>query len=138
MDPEYVRRRLDSCRHLRARSLTQDAQDFLLHLLEYDPRKRITAHEALLHPFIQAQWGKSLGQTDIPWKGKFDKGVVDKLREFAESPRLKKAALLVLAHLATAQDHSQELLEIRHTFRFIDQDGDGHITCEELQGTLEK
>merc|ERR1711871_1649787 len=38
--------------------------------------------------------------------------------------------------LATAQSHSQELLEVQHTFRFIDQDGDGHVTCKQIANKL--
>jgi len=98
-------------------------------MLKLEPLQRITASEALSHPFILNHCHLYLGEpfeTNI----ELDPDLVGKLRRYAKAPRLKKVSLLFMAHLA---DHEKDLLAARHNFRTLDQDGDGEISQEDLE-----
>mmetsp|Transcript_62645 Transcript_62645/g.149426 ORF Transcript_62645/g.149426 Transcript_62645/m.149426 type:complete len:622 (+) Transcript_62645:80-1945(+) len=131
----FVEKKLQQCKALERRQVSPQAKDLLERALRYEPEARITATEALAHPFILMYSHDYIGE---PFKGaSFDKRVVLKLRRFASFPSLKKVALLTMTHFASMQDHEEDLLLARHTFRTIDADGDGEISLEELQETLE-
>merc|ERR1712066_339552 len=105
-------------------------------MLQHSADDRSTAAQALAAPFILAYCGESLGPR-VDFEVDFDKDVVRKLRRYARAPRIKKVALLILAHLASSEEYEQDLLAAHHTFRSVDADGDGEISPEELQQELE-
>eukprot|EP00913_Durusdinium_trenchii_P023540 g22117.t1 len=125
----YVEKKLEKCTQLQKRACSAQAQDLLRMMLKYDPAERISASEALSHPFILKHCHEYLGGA-VAATTQLDETVIDKLRSFAKAPRLKKVAQLFMAHLA---EHDAELLAARHNFRTLDQSGDGEITREELE-----
>jgi len=131
--PGYISRRLKNCAALEKRDLLEQARDILEQMLEREPKKRIAASEALSHPFILSYCHEHLGSSSVAHAPDFDDDFVDRLRRFGKAPRLKKVALLSMAHLT---DHERSLLVARHTFRCIDRDGDGVVTLDELKEVL--
>lgn len=126
--PGFISRRLQNCKKLQERGLSAQARDLLEWLLQVDPEQRIAASEALLHPFILAYCNAGLGpQTSRP--AEFDRDLPGKMRRFGKAPRIKKIALLNMAHLA---DHERGLLPVMHSFCDMDTDGDGEISLSEL------
>jgi len=139
-DGSYIKSRLSSTTLAHA---SPDARDLLQKMLEVNPSNRISAKEALTHPFIEAHWGEDLdGAKHSNLKWDFDRGIIDKMRRFVAAPVIKKMALLCLAHIAPASESvggaelSERLLVGRHLFRTVDADGDGTVTLAELTRVL--
>lgn len=128
----YVERKLQKCPRLQKRACSEQAKDLLTRMLRYEAGQRITASEALSHPFILKYCHSHLGEVQHS-SFELDPSLVDRLRLFAKAPRLKKVARLFMAHLA---DHEKDLLVVRHNFRSLDKNGDGEITREELEAGL--
>jgi calcium-dependent protein kinase len=94
--------------------------DFIKSLLVVDPKLRLTASQALLHP-----WIAGLGthkDVEVP------KLVLEKIRAFAELNHLRRAALSMLAYTLT----SEQLSELHEVFLAIDVDRAGTIGLSEL------
>ncbi|CAE7232397.1 CPK2 [Symbiodinium natans] len=128
----YVDRKLGKCSQLQKRSCSEQARSLLQSMLQYEPSHRITASEALSHPFILKYCHFYLGGA-VEAKTALEPGIIDRLRRFAKAPRLKKVALLFMAHLT---EHDEQLLAARHNFRTLDRNGDGEISLEELEAGL--
>jgi len=128
----YVEKKLEKCTQLKKRECSEQARHLLGMMLKYDPLERISASEALSHPFILKYCHEFLGGA-VTAETQMDEAIVDKLRRFAKAPRLKKVAQLLMAHLA---EHEVELLEARHNFRTLDRSGDGEISRQELEAGL--
>merc|ERR1719324_874796 len=106
-------------------------------MLCQNPAERITAWEALRHPFINMFAKQYLGERVEPLA--LDDALVSKLRSFGASPRLKQIATLITAHIASTtmvDSGSDELSSVKQLFRRLDTDGDGQITLEELTTAL--
>lgn len=123
----YVQGQIKKCKTLKERKLSKEARNLLNQLLAYDPAKRITAQEALNHPFIRKHAAKNL----LSEKKSSDKHLMEKLEKFSKASRLKRIALLALAHL-TSQQPFGGLPELRQVFRSMDTSGDGELSLEEV------
>jgi len=132
VDPGYVQDRLRHCQALKA--CCPEARDLLAQMLQHDPRERITTVAALQHPFILRFSRELLHHDEHAAQLKLDASIFQKMATFARMPRLRQIAILAMAHRASEQlDESGELHIVRQTFRFLDQDGDGQISMEELR-----
>lgn len=96
--------------------LSPDAQDFVVKLLEKDVSKRMSASEALEHPWLKMGFGN-----DSPEIGS---NVLKSLRTFAQGSHLRRAALMILAYSLT----SSELEGLEQTFLDFDCSKRGTIT----------
>lgn len=94
------------------------AYDFIGKLLDSDPAKRMTAEEALHHPFLT---GSASAQV-------FDPLVLKGIRNFHSGNKFK---LLVLENLVDELD-SKEIKQVRDQFKKMDEDGSGEIEVKEL------
>ncbi|XP_076934430.1 CDPK-related kinase 5-like isoform X2 [Bidens hawaiensis] len=77
-------------------SLSPLAKDFVKGLLNKDPRKRLTAAQALTHP-----WIRDHSAVEVP----IDVRVLRSLKSYTVSPPLRKAALRALSKTLTTDDH---------------------------------
>jgi len=125
----YVQRQLQRSERLQKRAVSAQARDMLERLLQHDPAKRLTAPEALSHPFIRQYCHDYLGPP-FTIRDEFDGDILGKLRRYGKAPRLQKVAYLMMAHLA---DHERGLMEAWHTFRTLDTDGDGEISLQDME-----
>ena len=102
-------------------NLSTEALDLASQLLEINPASRITALQALSHPWVHSfqQGRESLDLTDS----------LTNLASFSSSAKLKDA---VHVYLASHVISSQEIDKLQEEFQQIDKNGDGKISKTEL------
>ncbi|GER54484.1 calcium-dependent protein kinase [Striga asiatica] len=106
--------------------ISDSAKDFVKKLLMKDPRARLTAAQALSHPWVREGGDAS----EIP----LDISVLSNMRQFVKYSRFKQFALRALA--STLDE--EELSNLRDQFDAIDVDKNGAISLEEMRQALEK
>lgn len=107
-------------------TISASAKDFVKKLLVKDPRTRLTAAQALSHPWVRVGGNAS----DFP----LDISVLSNMREFVKYSRLKQLALKALASTLD----STEIADLRDQFDAIDMDQNGTITLDEIKQALAK
>ncbi|XP_028774541.1 calcium-dependent protein kinase 18 [Neltuma alba] len=107
-------------------SISNAAKDFVKKLLVKDPRARLTAAQALSHPWVR-EGGEA---SEIP----IDISVLSNMRQFVKFSRLKQFALRALASTL----NEEELADLRDQFDAIDVDKSGAISLEEMRHALAK
>ncbi|CAN7004416.1 unnamed protein product [Brassica oleracea var. botrytis] len=105
-------------------SISESAKDLIKKMLESDPKKRLTAHQVLCHPWI-------VDDTVAPDKP-LDFAVVSRLKRFSAMNKLKKMALRVVAERLS----EEEIGGLKELFKMIDTDNSGTITFEELKDSV--
>ncbi|KAL3639023.1 Calcium-dependent protein kinase 33 [Castilleja foliolosa] len=107
-------------------SISDGAKDLIKRMLTVDPKRRITAAEALEHP-----WLKEDGEaSDKP----IDSAVLIRMKQFRAMNKLKKLALMVIAENLS----EEEIKGLKQMFNNMDTDGSGTITYDELRTGLTK
>ncbi|XP_057805255.1 calcium-dependent protein kinase 26-like [Salvia miltiorrhiza] len=106
--------------------ISESAKDLVRKMLLRDPKKRITAHQILCHPWVQVDGVAP----DKP----LDSAVLSRLTQFSAMDKLKKMALRVIAESLC----EEEIAGLREMFKMIDTDNSGYITFEELKAGLER
>ncbi|KAL6586296.1 Mitogen-activated protein kinase cpk1 [Orobanche minor] len=107
-------------------SISEDAKDLVRKMLVRDPKRRLTAHEVLCHPWVQVDGVAP----DRP----LDSAVISRMKHFSAMNRLKKMALRVIAE-SLSED---EIAGLKEMFKMIDTDNSGQITFEELKVGLKR
>ncbi|XP_061345597.1 calcium-dependent protein kinase 28-like isoform X1 [Gastrolobium bilobum] len=107
-------------------TISNAAKDFVKKLLVKDPRARLTAAQALSHPWVK-EGGEAL---EIP----IDISVLNNMRQFVKYSRLKQFALRALASTL----NEEELSTLKDQFDAIDVDKNGSISLEEMRQALAK
>ncbi|XP_061356338.1 calcium-dependent protein kinase 29 isoform X2 [Gastrolobium bilobum] len=107
-------------------SISAAAKDLIRKMLAFDPKKRITASDALEHP-----WMKEVGEaSDKP----IDNAVLFRLKQFRAMNKMKKLALKVIAENLS----EEEIIGLKQMFNNMDIDRTGTITYEELKFGLSR
>ncbi|XP_062186206.1 calcium-dependent protein kinase 12-like isoform X3 [Phragmites australis] len=106
-------------------SISESAKDLIRKMLNRDPQKRITAVQALEHP-----WLKEGGAPDRP----IDSAVLSRMKQFKAMNKLKQLALKVIAENLSPE----EIKGLKQMFNNMDTDKSGTITVEELKEGLTK
>nr|CAD1841616.1 unnamed protein product [Ananas comosus var. bracteatus] len=107
-------------------SISESAKDLVRRMLVRDPKKRLTAHEVLRHPWVQVGGVAP----DKP----LDSAVLSRLKQFSAMNKLKKMAFRVIAE-SLSED---EIAGLREMFKMIDTDNSGQITFDELKAGLQR
>ncbi|KAI4325432.1 hypothetical protein MLD38_030833 [Melastoma candidum] len=107
-------------------TISHSAKDFVMKLLVKDPRARLTAAQALSHPWVREGGNAS----EIP----IDISVLHNMRQFVKYSRLKQFALRALA--STLDE--EEIADLKDQFAAIDVDKNGSISLEEMRQALAK
>ncbi|XVE87432.1 hypothetical protein DITRI_Ditri18aG0116800 [Diplodiscus trichospermus] len=102
-------------------TISNGAKDFVKKLLVKDPWARLTAAQALSHPWVREGGNAS----EIP----VDISVLNNLRQFVKYSRLKQFALRALASTL----NEEEIADLRDQFDAIDVDKNGSISLEEMR-----
>ncbi|XP_044462027.1 calcium-dependent protein kinase 1-like [Mangifera indica] len=106
--------------------ISESAKDLVRKMLIRDPRRRLTAHEVLCHPWVQIDGVAP----DKP----LDSAVLSRLKQFSAMNKLKKMALRVIAETLS----EEEIAGLKEMFKMIDTDDSGQITFEELKAGLKR
>lgn len=100
--------------------LSSDAKGLIKQLLVKQPEKRISAEEALAHPWIA-------DETVAP-KDALPAEVVNGIKEFSANSKLKRAVARMLVNQMSDRDKGQ-LMEV---FKRFDKNGDGKLSGDEI------
>lgn len=106
--------------------MSPQARDLIRRLLDSDPALRLTAGEALDHPWLRFPQQNS----DVPLAA----STLTNLGNFQSSCRFKQ---IVLSALSSALD-DQDIEDLKAAFIEFDTDGDGTLTAAELKEVLQK
>ncbi|KAL9242908.1 hypothetical protein vseg_016865 [Gypsophila vaccaria] len=107
-------------------SISSSAKDLVKKMLRQDPKERLSALEALNHPWMREDGDVSDKPIDI--------AVLTRMKQFRAMNKLKKVALRVIAENLS----EEEIMGLKEMFKSIDTDGSGTITYEELKAGLPK
>jgi len=114
------------------KGISAEAKQLLKSLLTKDPSSRLTAANALKHPWMAAEWASQ--NTALDQNSKAGGLAISSLKNFAGMNKLKKAALNVIATQLT--DHA--IADLKKLFTAMDENGDGTLSVEELQDGLKR
>ncbi|KAF3442777.1 hypothetical protein FNV43_RR16694 [Rhamnella rubrinervis] len=106
--------------------ISEGAKNLVRKMLVRDPKKRLTAHEVLCHPWIQVDGVAP----DKP----LDSAVLTRLKQFSAMNKIKKMALRIIAENLS----EEEIAGLKEMFKMIDTDNSGQITFEELKDGLRR
>ncbi|WVZ86714.1 hypothetical protein U9M48_033457 [Paspalum notatum var. saurae] len=106
-------------------SISESAKDLIRKMLNRDPQKRITAAQALQHPWLRVG-----GAPDRP----IDSAVLSRMKQFKAMNKLKQLALKIIAENLSPE----EIMGLKQMFNNMDTDKSGTITVEELKEGLTK
>ncbi|KAI4327477.1 hypothetical protein L6164_019932 [Bauhinia variegata] len=106
-------------------SLSAEAKDFVKRLLNKDPRKRMTAAQALSHP-----WIKNYKDIKVP----LDILIFKLMKTYMRSSSLRKAALRALSKTLTVD----ELFYLKEQFALLESNKNGTISLENIKTALMK
>lgn len=109
--------------------VSQQAQSLMLGMMAHDPKKRLSASEALKHPWIS----ESNVASDEPITGYHDgKTLMQRIKRNYCSSKLKSAAIILMGKHLDQRERDQ----LRAQFKKIDKNGDGLISPVELQESM--
>ncbi|XP_010552889.1 PREDICTED: calcium-dependent protein kinase 1 [Tarenaya hassleriana] len=107
-------------------SISESAKDLVRKMLVRSPKKRLTAHQVLCHPWVQVDGTAP----DKP----LDSAVLSRMKQFSAMNKFKKMALRVIAESLS----EEEIAGLKEMFNMIDTDNSGQITFEELKAGLKR
>ncbi|KAF9680780.1 hypothetical protein SADUNF_Sadunf06G0157100 [Salix dunnii] len=106
--------------------VSASAKDLIRRMLVRDPKKRLTAHEVLCHPWVR--------DDGVAPDKPLDPAVLSRLKQFSAMNKIKKLALRIIAENLS----EVEIAGLKEIFKMIDTDNSGHITFEELKVGLRR
>ncbi|XP_057768466.1 CDPK-related protein kinase-like [Salvia miltiorrhiza] len=106
-------------------TLSSEAKDFVKRLLNKDPRKRMSAAQAMCHPWLR-------NTSDI--KAPLDILIFKLMKAYMRSSPLRKAALRALSKTLTAD----ELFYLREQFALLEPNKNGTICLDNIKTALKK
>ncbi|GMH25236.1 hypothetical protein Nepgr_027079 [Nepenthes gracilis] len=106
-------------------SLSSESKDFVKRLLNKDPRKRITAAQALCHP-----WIRNYKEVKVP----LDILIFKLMKAYFRSSSIRKAALMALSKALTVD----ELFYLKEQFALLQPCKNGTISLENIKEALMK
>ena len=101
--------------------VSPEAQDLITKMLTVDPSQRLSAEQALSHPWLKLEESKLSLESN--------KTVLSNLLSFKSENQLQKAIMLYFVTFYDIREEKRRLAEI---FRKLDKDGDGQLSQEEL------
>ena len=111
-------------------SLSDDAKDLITKLLTFEPSQRITARNALNHPWFQSAEFKSMYKTINTVSPLEAMNMLKNLEQYKSDNIIKCAVLAYLVHQNTNIPQCQDAIKL---FREIDLNHDGKLDPNELE-----
>jgi calcium-dependent protein kinase len=109
------------------KSISDDAKDLIRKMLQFNPKDRFTAEQALNHIWVKKTAPKAV---DAPLESTH----FENLKNFRAQNKLMKAAL----HIIAQQMPDSEVANLKNIFTSIDKNGDGQLTVAELMDGIQK
>lgn len=109
------------------KGISENARDFVRKLMTADVEARLSAEDALKHPFIADR-----DTLDRTTSGEVDKGIVHSLQSFSKVSKFRRACLTVTAYAMTLEERRA----VRDSFESLDVDKTGKIKLSELKTVL--
>jgi calcium-dependent protein kinase len=109
------------------KNVSEDAKNLIRMLLKMNPRDRYTAEQAMNHVWIKNKAPKA---STVPLQA----SLVDNLKGFRSTNKLKKAAL----HVIAGQLDESQIKNLRSIFMQLDDNGDGLLSVQEMRDGLSK
>lgn len=106
-------------------SISSGAKEFTKALLQVNPKKRLTAEQALEHPWIKQRDSNSGAEVDVQ--------VVNALRQFGQASKFRRCCMEMMAWSLS----NEERAKVRQYFVSMDQNHHGTITLQELKKVLQ-
>lgn len=118
--------------------LTEEAKSFVLGLLVVDPSKRMTASQALEHPWVINRFdgedpGTLFSKESLASNGRNADQIIESLQKFAGASKFRKACMKMMALSLTIEQRST----VRAAFLEIDVDKAGTVTLTEFKTVLQ-
>jgi calcium-dependent protein kinase len=110
-------------------SVSQQAKDFVAHLLTHDEADRPTAEQALRHPYIVGAIQEST-QGFCKRHSLVVGQALSNMRSFSNNSKLKQAACSFIASQLLQKEEREQIDRI---FRGMDDDCDGRLSVDDLQ-----
>ncbi len=110
-------------------NVSESAKDLIKKLLEVNPKKRLSAKEALEHEFFQEISSNRLNEYNL------DFSVLQNLKKNKIEQKFQQAVVSFLVYNFAKKD---EIINLRKLFKTIDFDQDGRISKEELMVAMKK
>jgi calcium-dependent protein kinase len=111
--------------------ISNEAKDLINKLLELNPKKRLSAKEALEHKWFKKFNIKKEQKNKIKEKNLIQ--ILKNITEFRAEQKLQQATLAYLIHNLTTSEEIQDLKEV---FMYFDTNHDGRLTKEEFLNGL--
>ena len=109
--------------------VSDEGKNFISNLLVHDVDKRMTAAQALEHPWMKGGVSPSVPRSTVPdVLGLDDNHLVSRMKEFRLCSNLKRAALLAVSR--SLED--DEIASMREAFQLADDNCNGVITHDEF------
>jgi len=105
-------------------TISKIGREFVEALLERDPKKRLTAKQALAHPWLSEEMVPDI--PNAPLEGQ----VISRLQRYATSGLLKRSVMRRMVNEFTMD--GSEVEELQAIFRSFDVDQSGFLTPEEM------
>jgi len=112
-------------------NIDKNSKDLIKKLLEMDPEKRISAQEALNHPFFEAFVQKR--RKSVPTQKIL--GYISNFQKYQPDFKLQQAVLAFIVHNMPKNDEMRDLVNL---FQILDEDSDGRLTKEDLKRGVER
>ena len=117
--------------------VSSESTDFIRSLVRVEPHCRLTADDALGHAWLHGEWTTFQRKHSMHSESSssdLGRSIVTSLRQYGQYGKLKKAALMVIAHRAKPR----EIANLRNAFSEIDSNREGVITLQEMRTALTK
>eukprot|EP01053_Blabericola_migrator_P002701 Blabericola_migrator_1__2700@NODE_1768_length_3821_cov_86_086841_g734_i3_p1_GENE_NODE_1768_length_3821_cov_86_086841_g734_i3NODE_1768_length_3821_cov_86_086841_g734_i3_p1_ORF_typecomplete_len607_score87_73Pkinase/PF00069_25/5_6e78Pkinase_Tyr/PF07714_17/2_3e43EFhand_7/PF13499_6/5_7e12EFhand_7/PF13499_6/3_1e16EFhand_8/PF13833_6/1_1e02EFhand_8/PF13833_6/4_1e06EFhand_8/PF13833_6/2_1e05EFhand_8/PF13833_6/3_3e09EFhand_11/PF08976_11/2_6e05EFhand_11/PF08976_11/4_3e11EFhand_1/PF00036_32/4_2e03EFhand_1/PF len=115
------------------RRVSDYAKDLVRRLLTYDPRRRLTAQEALQHPWIQFYNAPAVSG-DTPLSNRLGNELINKFKLFRKANKMKQLALTAVAYQLSEND----ITTLHNLFSRIDKNSAGLLPKKVLESALKE
>jgi|JI10StandDraft_1071094.scaffolds.fasta_scaffold364048_1 calcium-dependent protein kinase len=109
------------------KAVSAEAKDLIKKLLTYDPADRISAEEALKHPWVK--------ECKVELDAEAANNALSNLRGFRSGQKLKVAASAYIGSQLISKSEKEKLGKI---FKALDANGDGRLSKEEIRDGYEE
>ena len=109
------------------KSISENAKDLILKMLEYNPEKRLSAQECLEHDWIKTLASQS-NLVMLP-------SVLKNIYNLNAREKLQQATIAFIVHNLNS---NKEIEELKKVFQAMDLNNDGMLTYDEIKKAYEK